>query len=96
MQTAKTLSSTVNGQCNVHNGIGDPFDVMTSLSNWADAQADLSLRWAQRSCCWFCHKAAHIITKCSHFYVLITVLYMTIWYQIRHCSSLGRTLVYES
>ena len=29
-------------------------------SDWADAQADLSLRWAQRSFCWFCHEAAHI------------------------------------
>ena len=27
---------------------------------WADAQADLSLRWAQRSFCWFCHEVAHI------------------------------------
>ena len=25
-------------------------------SDWADAQTDLSLRWAQRSFCWFCHK----------------------------------------
>ena len=24
---------------------------------WADAQADLSLRWAQRSFCWFCHES---------------------------------------
>ena len=29
------------------------------LSDWADAQADLSLRWTQRSFCWFCHEAAH-------------------------------------
>ena len=29
-------------------------------SDWADAQADLSLRWAQMSVCWFCHKAAHM------------------------------------
>ena len=29
------------------------------LSDWADAQADLSLRWAQ-SLCWFCHVAAHV------------------------------------
>ena len=28
-------------------------------SDWADAQADLSLRWAYRSLCWFCHEAAH-------------------------------------
>ena len=27
-------------------------------SDWADAQADLSLRWAH-SFCWFCHVAAH-------------------------------------
>ena len=29
-------------------------------SDWADAQADLSLRWAHRSFCRFCHVAAHI------------------------------------
>ena len=27
-------------------------------SDWANAQADLSLRWAH-SYCWFCHEAAH-------------------------------------
>ena len=27
----------------------------------ADAQADLSLRWAQRSFCWFRHEAAYIL-----------------------------------
>ena len=30
------------------------------LSDWADAQADLSLRWAHRSFCWFCHEAEKI------------------------------------
>ena len=29
-------------------------------SEWADAQADLSLRWAHMPFCSFCHKAAHI------------------------------------
>ena len=29
-------------------------------SDWADVQADLSPRWAQRSFCWFCHKMAHM------------------------------------
>ena len=29
-------------------------------SDWADAQADLSLRWAHMSVCWFCHEAAQI------------------------------------
>ena len=27
-------------------------------SDWADAQADLSLRWAHIPFCWFCHEAA--------------------------------------
>ena len=31
----------------------------TLWSDWADSQADLSLSWAQRSFCWFCHEAAH-------------------------------------
>ena len=31
-------------------------------SDWADAQADLSLRWVHRSFCWFCHTAAQILT----------------------------------
>ena len=30
-------------------------------SDWADAQADLSLRWAHMPFCWFCHKAAQIL-----------------------------------
>ena len=29
-------------------------------SDWADAQADLCLRWLQWSFCWFCHVAAHV------------------------------------
>ena len=33
-------------------------------SDWADVQADLSLRWAQRSFCWFGRTAVHI--KASH------------------------------
>ena len=28
-------------------------------SDWADAQADLSLHWAYMPFCWFCHEAAH-------------------------------------
>ena len=36
-------------------------------SDWADAQADLSLRWAHRPFCWFCHEAAHM---CSFFVTL--------------------------
>ena len=29
-------------------------------SDWVDAQADLSLRWAHMPFCWFCHKAAQM------------------------------------
>ena len=29
-------------------------------SNWADAQADLSLRWSHAPLCWFCHEAAQV------------------------------------
>ena len=31
-------------------------------TDWAYAQADLSLRWAHMSLCWFCHEAAQILT----------------------------------
>ena len=31
-------------------------------SDWADAQADLSLRWAHKPFCWFCHEAAQLFT----------------------------------
>ena len=37
-------------------------------SDWADAQADLSLRWAPISFCWFCHEAAQL----SHITLTIT------------------------
>ena len=30
-------------------------------SDWADAQADPSLRWVHGSFCWFCCEAAHVI-----------------------------------
>ena len=28
--------------------------------DWADAQADLNLRWTHMPLCWVCHDAAHI------------------------------------
>ena len=34
-------------------------------SDWTDAQADLSLRWAHMSFCWFCRAAAQIL-KTDH------------------------------
>ena len=42
-------------------------------SDWADAQANLSLRWAQKSFCWFCHEAAQNASSSSlhmqHIYI---------------------------
>ena len=35
-------------------------------SDWADAQADLCLRWAHRSFCWFCHAVAQFSYR-NHF-----------------------------
>ena len=31
-------------------------------SDWVDAQADLSLRWAHKSFCWFRHETAQMIS----------------------------------
>ena len=33
-------------------------------SDWAEALADLSLRWAHMSICWFCRAAALIVSEC--------------------------------
>ena len=42
-------------------------------SDWADAQADLSFRWAQKSFCWFCHEVAQNASSSSlhmqHIYI---------------------------
>ena len=43
-------------------------------SDWADAQADLSLRWAHMPFCWFCHEAAHVSWWCSMY--LRTFVYL--------------------
>ena len=43
--------------------LGYPLRTQQRLwSDWADAEADLSLRWVNRSFCWFCHLAAHNVT----------------------------------
>ena len=36
-------------------------DSADSESDCADAQADLSLRWAHMPYCWFCREAAHTL-----------------------------------
>ena len=41
----------------------DPSFLHADSEDWsdlADAQADLSLRWAHMPFCWFCHEAAHL------------------------------------
>ena len=43
-------------------------------SNCADAQADLSFRWAHRSFCWFCRAGAHI-----SFFVIIALMKQQTW-----------------
>ena len=35
------------------------------VSDWVDAQADQSLRWAHRSFCWFCHETAQTVKVVS-------------------------------
>ena len=50
-------------------------------SDWANAQADLSLRWAHMPFCWFCHNVAHlfsilVISGMKHF---ITASLTIIW-----------------
>ena len=44
-------------------------------SNWADAQADLSLRWAHMPFCWFCHEAA----LCQQTEAQISLHIRTVW-----------------
>ena len=41
-------------------------------SDWANAQADLSLRWAHRSYCWFCHAVVKMIELIARCNVLLT------------------------
>ena len=41
-------------------------------SDWADAQADLSLRWAHMPFCWFCHEEAQICLDVME-YVIVAV-----------------------
>ena len=49
-------------------------------SDWADAQADLSLRWAQRSFCWVSHEAAQNASSSSlnmqHIYTFRQIFFL--------------------
>ena len=49
--------------CALYGIAEDPMFLHADSEDWSDstdAQADLSLRWAQMSFCWFCHEAAHM------------------------------------
>ena len=57
-----------------HRVLSYPLSALRRLgSDWVDAQADPSLRWAHRSFCWFCHEAAHIII-CIYTLIALTRL----------------------
>ena len=46
------------------------------LSDWVNAQADLSLCWAHRSFCWFCHAQTYICFS-LYLHIDVTVLEKT-------------------
>ena len=48
-------------------------------SDWANAQADLRLRWVHRSFCWFCHEAVHMYISANNIdhteaHLLVTII----------------------
>ena len=43
-------------------------------SDWADAQADLSLCWAHMPFCWFCSALAHFRAEIRKIFIQITLL----------------------
>ena len=61
VRPAKTWISLVTVQMKKAWVLSYPLSAQQRLrSDWSDAQADLSLRWAHRSFGWFCHAAAHL------------------------------------
>ena len=59
-------------------------------SDWADAQADLSLRWAHMSLCWFYHEVAHLFDWKSLTVICIHRIYHAFSFP-RSLDSLGLT-----
>ena len=51
-------------------------------SDWADAQADLSLCWVHRPFCWFCHEAAQMTTKILIIQVSVDFLRVVQYYNM--------------
>ena len=64
-------------------------------SDWADSQADLSLRWAHMPYCWFCHVAAHILLIINIEYerIIYFSIFSVIWIEMhRNCLHLWKFL----
>ena len=47
-------------------------------SDWADSQADLSLRWADISFCCFCHETGHVIPRLYFVIAFNSLIWMAI------------------
>ena len=67
--TTKGLVHPVNTQismgCPHEENLGPysyPMTHSEDWSDWRDAQADMSLHWAHRSFCWFCHASAQMVS----------------------------------
>ena len=65
-------------------------------SDWADAQADLNLRWVHMPFCWFCHALAHMFSNSIRVYNYVVccccdwcckgwILLTFIWWFFRAC-----------
>ena len=60
-------------------------------SDWADAQANICLRWAPMPFCWFCHEAAYLEsgTRYGEIYRVCNVM---IWFPLGFKSTMITSL----
>ena len=70
-------------------------------SDWADAQAGLSIRWMHWSFCWFCYEAAHLLCWIAstannntetEIYWFIVAVNSYLWQNLRICIIVGTTI----
>ena len=62
-----------------------------------DAQADLSLRWAHISFCWFCHEAAHLVSRAGcgiRLYRFLIIAFSSIY--IARCADISCCVVFSN
>ena len=64
-------------------------------SDWMDAQAYLSLRWAHRLCRWFCHAAAHlqIVDTCTDWPNIYNTCLCKIWTSLNSYDCLAKRVL---